>query len=339
MNCGSRTREIVDRCSRADATATEKLPMSAADMKAARKFRTRYPGAAGIVDFVRLNPMDLVVHQLWISTAIAERYGDKVTPDKWLHTALLDPPSNPRLLSRTSGDNITFDLPHAEFFFTVPSQTNEIRVSEGDGFVTVALHANRAMLLRGYHRTFACAQFVREAQNAPHGVLFAVSNQLETIGNLADDVLHMMAGPRPPQYEGFLRRSIFPAGNAAETPLPDADPLRGGGDRFCRSRSTRRWKEYISHHPGIRSDRDPLIAAWTRRGTFRRYLKMRCGCRQPNEPTKPWPFTSAPFSCARIPWMRTTILASLSSRRANRRGCDALRKCPLARPRPCPGAQ
>ena len=196
-------REIVEGAPR-DATAIEKLPMSAADMKAARKFRTRYPGAAGIVDFVRLNPLDLVVHQLWISTAIAERYADKVTPDKWLHTALLDPPSNPRLQSRTSGDNITFDLPHAEFFLTVPSQTNEIRVSEGDGFVTVALHANRAMLLRGYHRTFACAQFVREAQNAPHGVLFAVSNQLETIGNLADDVLHMMAGPRPPQLRDFF---------------------------------------------------------------------------------------------------------------------------------------
>ena len=67
--------------------------MSPADLKAARKFRSKYPGAAGIVDFVRLNPLDLVVHQLWISTAIAESHRDKVTPDKWLHTALLDPPS------------------------------------------------------------------------------------------------------------------------------------------------------------------------------------------------------------------------------------------------------
>ncbi len=197
-------KAIVDNLPREAPAATDKLAMSAADMKAARKFRTRYPGAAGIVDFVRLNPLDLVVHQLWISNTIADGYRDKVTPDRWLQTALLDPPSNPRLKSRTVGDDITFDLPHSEFFLTVPSQTNEIKVSEGDGFVTVALHADRALLLRGYHRTFACAQFVHEAANAPHGVLFAVSNQLAAIGSMADEVLNMMAGPRPPRMRDFF---------------------------------------------------------------------------------------------------------------------------------------
>ena len=73
-----------------------KLPLSAADLKAARKFRSKHPDAHYVVDFVRLNPMDLVVHQLWISTDISERYKDRVTPDKWLQTALLDPPSNSR---------------------------------------------------------------------------------------------------------------------------------------------------------------------------------------------------------------------------------------------------
>ncbi len=196
-------KAIVENLAPAE-SAAGKLTMSAADMKAARKFRTKYPGAAGIVDFVRLNPMDLVVHQLWISTDISSGYRDKVTPDKWLQTALLDPPSNPRLKSRSAGDDITFDLPHSEFFLTVPSQPNEIRVSEADGFVTVALHADRALLLRGYHRTFACAQFVREAVNAPHGVLFAVSNQLESIGSMADEVLRMMSGPRPPRMADFF---------------------------------------------------------------------------------------------------------------------------------------
>jgi len=185
------------------------LTMSPADLKAARKFRSKYPGAAGIVDFVRLNPLDLVVHQLWISTAIAESHRDKVTPDKWLHTALLDPPSNPRLQSRSAGDDITFDLPHSEFFLTVPSQPNEIRVSEGDGFVTVALHAGRALLLRGYHRTFACARYAREAVNAPHGVLFAVSDQLASIGSLADEVLALMTGPRPPRMADFFDDRLF----------------------------------------------------------------------------------------------------------------------------------
>lgn len=201
-------KAIVEKLAPAEPPAG-KLAMSAADLKAARKFRNKYPGAVGIVDFVRLNPMDLVVHQLWISTAISQRYRESVTPEKWLKTALLDPPSNPLLKSRSVGDNITFDLPHSEFFLTVPSQPNEIRVTEGDGFVTVALHGGRALLLRGYHRTFACAQFVREAANAPHGVLFAVSNQLALIGSMADEVLNMMSGPRPPRMADFFDDRFF----------------------------------------------------------------------------------------------------------------------------------
>jgi tetratricopeptide (TPR) repeat protein len=202
-------KAIVDNLPRAESSAARSLPLSAADLKAARKFRSKYPGAAGIVDFVRLNPMDLVIHQLWVSTAISDGYRDKVTPDKWLQTALLDPPSNPRLISRSAGDDITFDLPHSEFFLSVPSQPNQIHVSEADGFVTVAVHADHALLLRGYHRTFACAQFARETANAPHGVLFAVSNQLRSIGSLADEVLSMMEGPRPPRMGDFFDDRFF----------------------------------------------------------------------------------------------------------------------------------
>jgi tetratricopeptide (TPR) repeat protein len=197
-------RAIVENLPPEAPPSVGKLAMSAADLKAARKFRNRYPGAAGIVDFVRLSPMDLIVHQLWISTDISSGYRDKVTPDKWHHTALLDPPSNPRLKSRSSGDEISFDLPHSEFFLSIPSQPNEIRVTEGDGFVTVAVHGDRALLLRGYHRTFACAQYVREAVNAPHGVLFAVSDQLKAIGSLANDTLKMMEGHRPPRLADFF---------------------------------------------------------------------------------------------------------------------------------------
>jgi tetratricopeptide (TPR) repeat protein len=180
--------------------AASKPALSAEDLRAARKFRDRYPAAVGIVDFVRLNPRDLVVHQLWIATDISYGYREKVRPDHWLDTALLDPPSNPRLRSGSAGGNdIIFDLPHSEFFLTVPPQPNTMRISEADGFVTVALHADRALLLRGYHRTFACAEW-----NAPEGALFAVSNQLASIGSMADEVLRMMSGPRPPRMSDFF---------------------------------------------------------------------------------------------------------------------------------------
>jgi tetratricopeptide (TPR) repeat protein len=187
-----------------------KLPLTAADLKAARRFRSWHPGAESVVDFVRLNPMDLVVHQLWVSTAIAGSYRDKVMPEKWLLTALLDPPSNPRLKWRREDDTIVFDVPHFEYFLAGPLQPDaQLRVSEADSFVTVALHADRALLLRGYHRTFACAQRILEAPNAPHGVLFGVSNHLALMGSDADDVRRTMEGPRPPRMGDFCDDRLF----------------------------------------------------------------------------------------------------------------------------------
>ncbi len=101
--------------------APRKLPLSAADMKAVRKFHNRHPDADSVVDFVRLNPMDLVVHRLWVSPQIANGYRDKVTPDRWLQTALLDPPANSQLKWRRESNTIVFDLPHSRILTGRPA--------------------------------------------------------------------------------------------------------------------------------------------------------------------------------------------------------------------------
>ncbi len=203
-------KAIVESLPREESLGLRKLPLSEADLKAARKFRNQHPEADTVVDFARLNPMDLVVHQLWVSTAIANGFEDAVTPDKWLRTALLDPPSAPPLKWRRDGDTIVFDLPRFEYVLQGPLQPDAtMRVSRALDFVTVAFHANRALLLSGYHRVFACAQFTREAVNAPRGVLFGVSNCLEAMGSGADDVLNVMEGPRPPRMADFFDDRLF----------------------------------------------------------------------------------------------------------------------------------
>ena len=188
----------------------QRLPLSAADLKAARAFRSRHPEAESVVDFVRLNPMDLVVHQPWVSPAISHGYLDRVTPDKWLRTALLDPPSNSRLKWRNEGNTIIFDLPHFEFALAGPLHPDgQMRVTEAPGFITVSFHANRALLLSGYHRTFACAQHGLEAVNAPRGVLFGMSNHLAAMGSAADEIRRMMEKPRPPRMSDFFDDRLF----------------------------------------------------------------------------------------------------------------------------------
>lgn len=203
-------KTIVENLPPEEPLSLRKLPLSAADLKAARKFRSWHADAESVIDFVKLNPMDLVVHQLWASSDIADGYRDKVAPDKWLYTALLDPPSDSGVKWRREADMIVFDLPHSEFFLSGPAQpSGEMRVSEAQGFVTVAFHADRALLLSGYHRTFACAQRALDVENAPRGVLFGVSNQLAAMGSTADEVLRMMEGPRPPRIADFFDDRLF----------------------------------------------------------------------------------------------------------------------------------
>ncbi len=203
-------KTIVEGLPHEEPVTLRNLPLSAADLKAARKFRSWHPEAESVIDFVKLNPMDLVVHQFWASGDIAAGYGDRVAPDKWLYTALLDPPSDSKVKWRREADTIVFDLPHSDFFLSGPVQpSGEMRVAEAQGFVTVAFHADRALLLSGYHRTFACAQRTLSVENAPRGVLFGVSNQLDAMGSMADDVLRMMEGPRPPRMADFFDNRLY----------------------------------------------------------------------------------------------------------------------------------
>ena len=203
-------KTVVENLAQEEPQSLRNLPLSAADLKAARKFRSWHPEAHSVIDFVRLNPMDLVVHQLWASTTIADGYRDKVAPDKWLYTALLDPPSDSRLKWSRDEHTITFDLPHSDFVLAGPVQpSGEMRVSEVQGFVTVAFHADRALLMSGYHRTFACAQRALNVENAPRGVLFGVSNLLAAMGGQADEVLKRMESPRPPRMADFFDERLF----------------------------------------------------------------------------------------------------------------------------------
>ncbi|HEY3823604.1 MAG TPA: sulfotransferase [Bryobacteraceae bacterium] len=188
-----------------ESSRLQKNSLSAADLKAARKFRSRYPQANSIIDFVSLPPMDLIVHQLWISTEIAERYSGRVEPQKWLHTALLDSPPDSGLSWRREGEAIIFDLPRYEYVLSGPSAPDGImRPSSALDFVSVALHADRALLVNGYHRTFAAAQYARQVTNAPHGLLFGVSNFLQQMGDDAEELLRMMDSPRPPRLADFF---------------------------------------------------------------------------------------------------------------------------------------
>jgi len=198
-------KAIVDALPPIESPFPRKIPLSDADLKAARKFRARHPGETSITDIVSLNPMDLVVHQFWISTGIAERYKDTVAPDKWHRTALLDPPLASGLKWRREETSIVFDLPKFEYLLMGPfAPDGSMRPGTALDFVCVAFHAERALLVSGYHRAFAAAEYARTSASPPRGFLFGVSNVLDLLGPGGDETRRIIEGVRPPRLADFF---------------------------------------------------------------------------------------------------------------------------------------
>lgn len=186
------------------------LPLTAADLKVARQFRSTHVEAKSITDVVRLNPMNLVIHQYWISTTIADEFRDEVTASRWPTTALVDPPIRTRLAWRQEGNALLVDLPHFEYFLAGPALPDgRMWICEADPFVTVSLHAGRALLLKGYHRTFAFADRAARTELDSAGALFGQSSSLQEMGSDAAEMLQVMEGPRPPCLGDFFDERLF----------------------------------------------------------------------------------------------------------------------------------
>jgi hypothetical protein len=192
-----------------DGHPTNILPMSEADIKATRKFRASHPNDKSIVDIVRLNPMELVIHRHWVSPSLTELYGATAAPAKWNQTSLLDPPAPRAQKLIRHGNTFTFNLPHADFLLTHrPGPDSLLELTGPKAIVTVTFYGGRALLLTGYHRTYALACHLNTMQNAPRGVLFAVSDDSGVTGNYSDYLEAAMTAARPARIEDFFNTDL-----------------------------------------------------------------------------------------------------------------------------------
>ena len=203
-------KTIVDNLPEAPLAPPRNMPLSAADLKAVRKFRNRHSDSDFVVDFAKVDATELTVHQLWISTAVAGKYRGLASDEEWIDIALLNPPSSSQFRWRWEGQTLVFDLPHAEFFLAGPLQPHgQLQLAQARAVVTVWKHEDRLLLTGGYHRTFARIQAANETPNAPRGVLFAVSRQLALLGTSPEEIMAMMRGGRPPRMADFFDDRVF----------------------------------------------------------------------------------------------------------------------------------
>src|SRR5947209_6498727 len=105
-------RERVDGLPARSDSAPETFALDEADQEVERRFRTLHPHATDVIGFVRLNPLELQVHQLQVVSDPLMGYSEKMQRDGWLKTALPEGFENHPIRWRVEQSQLVFELPH-----------------------------------------------------------------------------------------------------------------------------------------------------------------------------------------------------------------------------------
>lgn len=203
----------VDQLEPREALAPAKVPITDRhEQEAATEFMRLYRSASNVLGVVKVNPMELVVHQLQIviqrSTHYRPHVGSKRT---WLQTSLLcNSALSPQLTIRALPNAIDAELPHGEFMLGFDSQFG-FTIQQLSPHVNVTEYGRRMMLWAGYHRTYA-----RMAGMAPDASDRSLVVALSRFGDSKISPAwpnrgerEMLTGARPPLFRDFFDERFF----------------------------------------------------------------------------------------------------------------------------------
>jgi len=183
-----------------------RLPLAKAELHAARSFRNRHRTSPTILDVIKVDPFELMVHQLAIATGISSEYEPKMTGKWWLEECILAERRS-QLVQKIDAEGLHIELPHAEFLVAIEANAT-FAVTEHANFVSVAKFEKRLVLTAGYHRSFA---YIRAAGNAPdamaRSIVVALTTDLPVQLSRASPNTGLratLAGPRPPLFCDFF---------------------------------------------------------------------------------------------------------------------------------------
>jgi hypothetical protein len=204
-------RERVEALGPRLATAPIELPLNPTETRAAQRFTLHFKLAPNILRVVKVDPMQLVVHQLVVVTERSEQeYVNHVRTDAgWLAKALNTTASNHQLPMRHGPNAMEFDVPHMEFMMNfVPGQWG---VQELARYVGVTAYEGRMMLWAGYHRSYA-----RVSSMAPDAIDRSLVVVLTTDGDFVvapaspnQGLRAMLCGLRAPLFADFFDDRFF----------------------------------------------------------------------------------------------------------------------------------
>jgi len=116
---------------------------------------SRKNGERNVKGLIKVDPLNLVVHQLRIFEERAEPYLDLVSdPITKVKTCLPPLPVGRQLPTKRVGGKTIIELPHGEFRI-VPGSNKKLEIQELAHHVAINAFDDRLLLWAGYHRTYA----------------------------------------------------------------------------------------------------------------------------------------------------------------------------------------
>jgi hypothetical protein len=210
----SEYRALVAALPERAAKSPGRLKLTSEEEDAAEKFLAphRQAGNSHIQEVIKVNPMGLVIHQLYMTLDVAKPYRDHATARSWcIRQCLAVRPQETKMLRgkfRRNGAEI--EIPHREFAANfVPGNT--YAVEELGAHVSATEFEERILLWAGYHRAYA--RMVSLKPDAPdRSLLVVLSKDADYVlgpDSPEPELRATLLGPRPPIFADFFDERLF----------------------------------------------------------------------------------------------------------------------------------
>jgi hypothetical protein len=191
------------------AKSPKRLKLTSEEQEAAERFLAphRSAGESHLQDVIKVDPMGLVIHQLFITLGTTREFMENAATSSWsIRHSLAVRPNKPRSLPGDFRMNAAeIELPHREFGVEFrPGNTFEI--VEYGGHISASEYGDRMILWAGYHRVYARAASMN-ADGLDPSLLVVLSKDADYL--LAPDspesgLRGTLLGPRPPLFADFF---------------------------------------------------------------------------------------------------------------------------------------
>lgn len=188
-----------------------RFSLTNAEKTAVNQFRTRNGPDPNVADVIKINPLGLLVHQLYVVTEISDGYSDAVKGSGWLDNTLLAQRRS-QFRIRTEPNKIVYEIPHGEFIPEI-LPTGGLQLREGNRLASASRLDGRMLLGTGYHRSFA---YARNAMKVPDAIgkaaVFPLLKSLPFPDSPAapnHGLRVMLLGPRAPFFADFFDEGLF----------------------------------------------------------------------------------------------------------------------------------